>query len=93
MNISNPKTVIAWMAALSVGLGSNDGILSLVSGLLVCVIVGFATNATYSICFSYRGVMNCYQRASRWINGIASFLFAFAGVGLLRSAINRSSES
>ena len=92
MNISNPKTVIAWMAALSVGLGSNDGILSLVSGLLICVIVGFATNAMYSICFSYRGIMNCYQRASRWINGIASFLFAIAGVGLLRSAIS-SSES
>lgn len=93
MNISNPKTVIAWMAALSVGLGSNDGILSLVSGLLVCMIVGFATNAMYSICFSYRGVMNWYLRASRWINGIASFLFAIAGVGLLRSAFNRSSVS
>jgi threonine efflux protein len=93
MNISNPKTVIAWMAALSVGLGSSDGILSLVSGLVVCMIVGFATNAMYSICFSYRGVMNWYQRASRWINGVTSFLFSIAGIGLLRSAFNRSSVS
>jgi len=93
MNISNPKTVIAWMAALSVGLGSNDGILSLVSGLVVCMIVGFATNAMYSICFSYRGVMKWYQRASRWINGVTSFLFSIAGIGLLRSAFNRSSVS
>jgi len=91
MNISNPKTVIAWMAALSVGLGSNDGMLSLVSGMVVCMIVGFATNAMYSICFSYRGVMSWYQRASRWINGVTSFLFSIAGIGLLRSAFNRSS--
>jgi threonine efflux protein len=93
MNISNPKTVIAWMAALSVGLGSSDGVLSLVSGLVVCMIVGFATNAMYSICFSYRGVMNWYQRASRWINGVTSFLFSIAGIGLLRSAFSRSSVS
>jgi threonine/homoserine/homoserine lactone efflux protein len=93
MNISNPKTVIAWMAALSVGLGSNDGIISLVSGLVVCMIVGFSTNAMYSICFSYGGVMKWYQRASRWINGVTSFLFSIAGIGLLRSAFNRSSVS
>lgn len=89
MNISNPKTVIAWMAALSVGLGSNDGMLSLALGLVVCIIVGFATNAMYSICFSYQGVMNWYQGASRWINGVASLLFATAGFGLIRSAFNR----
>ena len=93
MNISNPKTVIAWMAALSVGLGSNDGIFSLVSGLVVCIIVGFATNAMYSFCFSYRGVMNWYQRASRWVNGVTSILFSIAGIGLLRSAFNRSPVS
>ncbi|MGV2871117.1 LysE family translocator [Colwellia sp. E150_009] len=90
MNISNPKTVIAWMAALSVGLGANDGVLSLVSGLIICMIVGFATNAMYSICFSHRDVMNWYQRASRWINGVTSFIFSIAGIGLLRSAFNRS---
>lgn len=90
MNIANPKTVIAWMAALSVGLGANDGVLSLISGLVVCMIVGFATNAMYSICFSYDGVMNWYQRASRWINGITSLLFSIAGIGLIRSALNRS---
>jgi threonine/homoserine/homoserine lactone efflux protein len=93
MNISNPKTVIAWMATLSVGLGSNDGVFSLVSGLVVCMIVGFATNAMYSIFFSYRGVMNWYQHASRWVNGVTSFLFSIAGIGLLHSAFNRDSVS
>ncbi len=93
MNISNPKTVIAWMAALSVGLGENDGVLSLFLGVVVCMVVGFATNAMYSICFSFGGVMNCYQRANRWINGVSACIFSIAGIGLIRSAFNRSSES
>ena len=93
MNVSNPKTVIAWMAALSVGLGADDGIISLLSGVVVCIIVGFASNAMYSLCFSYHGVMNWYQRASRWVNGVSSFLFSIAGFALIRSAFNRSSMS
>jgi len=93
MNISNPKTVIAWMAALSLGLGVNDGAASLVSGLVVCMFVGFATNAMYSICFSYSGVMSWYQRANRWINSVTSFLFCIAGIGLIYSAFKRSSVS
>ena len=75
LNISNPKTVIAWLAALSVGLDAGDNIHALVAGVLVCVFVGFSVNAMYSLVFSFSGVMNIYQRISRWINGIASVLF------------------
>ena len=90
LNISNPKTVIAWLAALSVGLDAGDDIHALVAGVLVCVFVGFSVNTMYSLVFSFTGVMNIYQRISRWINGIASALFAVAGIGLIRSAFNRS---
>ncbi|WP_417542029.1 LysE family translocator [Methylophaga thalassica] len=90
LNISNPKTVIAWLAALSVGLDAGDDIHALVAGVLVCVFVGFSVNAMYSLVFSFTGVMNIYQRISRWINGIASALFTVAGIGLIRSAFNRS---
>ena len=93
LNISNPKTVIAWMAALSVGLGSNDSTTSLMLGVIVCIVVGFATNALYSVFFSFNGVMAWYQNASRWINSVVSGLFALAGVGLIRSAFNREAAS
>jgi threonine/homoserine/homoserine lactone efflux protein len=73
-------------------LGGNDGIVSLISGVAVCMVVGFFTNAMYSIFFSYSGVMNWYQRASRWINGVTSLLFSIAGIGLIRSAFSRSSS-
>lgn len=89
LNISNPKTVIAWMASLSVGLGANDSTTSLLLGVAVCIVVGFLTNALYSILFSFNGVMNWYQNASRWINSVVSGLFTLAGIGLIRSVFSQ----
>lgn len=89
LNISNPKTVIAWMAALSMGISSDDGVRSIFMGVLACVLVGFLTNAMYSLAFSSGNFMNMYQRASRSINIAVSALFAIAGLGLIRSAYNQ----
>lgn len=89
LNVSNPKTVIAWMAALSIGLSSNDSSTSLMFGVIVCIVVGFATNALYSVFFSFNGVMAWYQKARRRINCVVSGLFAVAGLGLIRSSFNR----
>jgi len=93
LNISNPKTVIAWMAALSVGLGTNDNMTSLLLGVIVCIVVGFMTNALYSIVFSFSGVMAWYQNTRRAISGIVSGLFVIAGLGLIRSAFSRTTTS
>ncbi len=90
LNISNPKTVIAWLAALSVGLESGDNSQSLVAYVLTCTLVGFVINAAYSIVFSYKGMMKVYQKINHWINGLASVFFAIAGLSLLRSAFNRN---
>ncbi len=86
LNLSNPKTVIAWMAALSVGLEANSGSGAIIAATGVCSCVGFFNNALYSILFSYGGMMRGYQRFQRWINGVVGSLFALAGLGLIRSA-------
>lgn len=90
LNMSNPKTVVAWVAALSVGMDSDGSILFLIAALLVCIAVGFFVNAMYSICFSFNGVMNWYQKARRWIDGVSSALFSLAGFTLIRSAFQRN---
>lgn len=89
LNMSNPKSVIAWMAALSVGIGADDGIGAVVAATSVCVAVGFVNNALYSLLFSVGGVMAGYRRLRRWIDGAVAGLFALAGVGLIRSAFAR----
>ncbi len=88
LNMSNPKSVIAWMAALSVGLSSNSDTSAVIAATIVCIVVGFITNGLYSTVFSIKGMMLGYQRFRRKIDGIVAMLFTVAGVGMIRSAIN-----
>lgn len=89
LNLSNPKSVIAWMAALSVGLGPDDGLAAVAVATLVCSAVGFFNNALYSFMFSVNGMMVGYRRFRRMIDGAVAGLFAVAGLGLIRSAFSR----
>ncbi len=89
LNISNPKSVMAWLAALSVGLKPDDGLMSLAAATTVCIVVGFTNNTLYSLIFSLPGMMRSYQRFRRWILGVSAVLFALAGFGLIRSAFSR----
>lgn len=89
LNVSNPKSVIAWMAALSVGLDATADLQAVISATLVCIVVGFLTNGLYSVLFSIGGMMRGYQRWRRWIDGIVAGLFSLAGFGLIRSAFDR----
>lgn len=86
LNMSNPKSVVAWMAALSVGLNVDADTSAIVVATIVCIVVGFLTNALYSLMFSIKGMMIWYQRFRQKIDGIVAVLFAMAGFGLIRSA-------
>jgi len=89
LNLSNPKAIVAWMAALSMGLGESGaaGMLPLATAL--CVAIGFANYAAHAAAFSLPGFMRGYQRVRRGVDGAVSALFAVAGLGLLRSALTR----
>lgn len=86
LNTSNPKSVIAYMAALSIGLGTNAGNSSLVAATLVCMVMGFVANGLYSFLFSMKGMMFGYQRVRRKVDGVVAVLFSIAGIGMIRSA-------
>lgn len=89
LNLSNPKSVIAWMAALSMGLNPEDGVAAVGVTTLVCVVVAFGNNLTYSLVFSMGGMMAIYRRARRWIEGATAALFATGGLALIRSAVSK----
>lgn len=63
--MSKPKSVIAWMAALSIGLNSSTDFSSVTSVTAVCIVIGFFTNAFYSVVFSIKGMMRRCQRFRR----------------------------
>ena len=93
LNLSNPKAVVAWMAALSVGLGADDGLAAVAVATLGCVVIGFAIYAGYAAAFSLAAVMRGYARLRRWIDGVVAVLFATAGLVLLRSAFSRGTAA
>ena len=39
LNLSNPKAVVAWMAALSVGLGADDSFVSVIAATFGCAFI------------------------------------------------------
>lgn len=86
LNLSNPKSVIAWMAALSVGLDATASLPTLFAVTIVCSIAGFAANALYSLLFSIEAVMRGYIEFRRQFDGFVAALFTLAGFALIRSA-------
>lgn len=89
LNLSNPKSVLAWLAALSVGLNAEDGVFAITLSTAVCVALGFAVNASYSILFSVTGMMRGYSQFRRGISGVVAGLFALGGLGMIRSAFSK----
>ncbi|MEM9129723.1 MAG: LysE family translocator [Pseudomonadota bacterium] len=90
LNLSNPKAVVAWMAALSVGLGGDNDFASVVVVTLGCAIVGQLIYMAYAAAFSLSVVMDAYITFRRWIDGLVATLFTVAGFALIRSAFTRS---
>lgn len=86
LNLSNPKAVLAWMAALSVGLNSNADVYSIALATGICMASGFLVYVLYSLLFSVAGVMHTYRRFRRWIDGVVAGLFTLAGISLIRSS-------
>ena len=89
LNLSNPKAVVAWLAALSMGLGGDGNGATVVAATSVCIVLGFLNYASYALAFSLSGFMSGYKRLRRWIDGVVAGLFAIAGLSLIRSAFSR----
>ena len=89
LNLSNPKAVFAWMAALSLGLGDSSSSAHVVVATGLCIVLGCLIYVGYALVFSMPGAMVAYQRTRRWIDGAVAGLFALAGIGLVRSAFVR----
>lgn len=89
LNLSNPKAVVAWMAALSMGLGDGDGPGQLLVATLICMAIGVMNYTAYALAFSRQGAMRVYRNLRRWIDGVVAGLFALAGLSLIRSAFAR----
>ncbi|WP_299740730.1 LysE family transporter [uncultured Roseobacter sp.] len=89
LNLSNPKAVFAWMAALSMGLGNDASGALIAITTTLCIAIGLLTYGLYALAFSLPGIMEGYRRIRRSVDAVVAGLFAVAGLGLIRSAVSR----
>ncbi len=89
LNLTNPKAVFAWMAALSMGLDRPNDLSTVAVATVMCGLIALLNAMGHVWLFSFPGVMASYRRARRWIDGTVAALFSLAGIGLIRSALAR----
>jgi threonine efflux protein len=85
MHLTNPKSVLAWIALVTLGLGSESSWHTLAAILGGCAALSVTIFCGYAIIFSTAPMVRIYRRARRWIEGILSVFFGAAGLRLLLS--------
>jgi threonine/homoserine/homoserine lactone efflux protein len=85
MHLMNPKSVLAWIATMTLGLGPNATPATVVLILAGCFALSVTIFAGYALIFSTAPMIRIYGRARRWIEGTLAFVYGAAGVKLLLS--------
>lgn len=84
---TNPKSIFAWLAIISVAVrpGMPDWLPFAI--VAACWVTGIAIVSAYAILFSTDRVVGIYRRASRWIEEVLAILFGVAGIKLVSEGI------
>lgn len=83
MHLGNPKSVLSWLAIMTLGVGAHASTGRVAAAFLGCVMLGVLLFGGYALVFSTGPMVRGYARARRWIEGTLAVVFAGAGVKLL----------
>ncbi|PDT39645.1 MULTISPECIES: LysE family translocator [Sinorhizobium] len=85
MHLTNPKSVLAWIALVTLGLGPEASWHRLAAILGGCAVLSVTIFCGYALVFSTAPMVRLYRRARRWIEGLLAVFFGVAGLRLLLS--------
>jgi len=85
MHLGNPKSVLAWIALMTLGLGPDASWRSVAVILGGCAVLSVTIFCGYAVVFSTAPMVRLYRRARRWIEGVLAVFFGLAGTRLLLS--------
>jgi Putative threonine efflux protein len=85
LHLTNPKTILGWIAIMSLGLQQDSAPGTMAAILGGCAILGLAMNVGYALLFSTRVMRRIWQKSRRWIEGILTAIFGYGGIRLLLS--------
>ncbi|MEK9211579.1 LysE family translocator [Sphingomonas sp. 2378] len=83
MHLGNPKSVLSWLAIMTLGVGAHASMGRVATAFLGCVALGVVLFGGYALLFSTAPMVRGYARARRWIEGTLAVVFAGAGLKLL----------
>lgn len=85
MHLTNPKSILAWIALVTLGLGPDASAYTVAAILVGCAVLSVTIFCGYAIIFSTAPMVRFYRRTRRWIEGTLAIFFGAAGVRLLLS--------
>jgi threonine efflux protein len=83
MHLGNPKSILAWIALVTLGLGTDASWHVVAAILGGCAMLSVTIFCGYAVLFSTAPMVRMYRRARHWIEGALSIVFGFAGLRLL----------
>jgi threonine/homoserine/homoserine lactone efflux protein len=85
LHLTNPKSVLAWIALMTLGLGPGATGHTVAIILAGCATLSVTIFCGYAVVFSTRPMVKLYGKARRWIEGTLAAFFGIAGLRLLLS--------
>jgi threonine/homoserine/homoserine lactone efflux protein len=89
INLSNPKAVLAWLAALAVGLDASGGTTVLAAATLACALIGLSNYLFWALLMSRDLPRRAYARFRIGIARGMAALFGLAGAEMIRQGAAR----
>jgi threonine efflux protein len=83
MHLGNPKSVMAWLAIMTLGVGAEASTGRVAAAFLGCVALAVVVFGGYALLFSTPLMVRGYARLRRWIEGALAMVFTGAGLRLL----------
>ena len=78
IQMTNPKAALHWIAIVGIGLGADAPVWVGVLLVVTTTALSIAGHLAYALLFSTETVVEFYQRARRWIDGLLGVFFVFA---------------
>lgn len=85
LHLTNPKSILGWVAIMSLGLRPDAPPNTFQAIIAGCAILGLSVFVGYALIFSTAFMGRAYQKSRRWIEGTLAMVFGYAGIRLLLS--------
>lgn len=85
LHLTNPKSILGWIAIMSLGLRPDAPSYTLQAIMAGCAVLGVIVFVGYALLFSTETMARAYRKSRRWIEGTLAVVFGYAGIRLLFS--------